>query len=284
MTTLYRVKLENTAKYFALASENFKPEKGDFVVVRRDFFYDAGKVVEIIDGDMSLVCDIRKMNEPPKIVRKIERADEVTLSANRERAQTHTPLVKKIVFDLKLAMKILNVMYSFDTKICMIQFSSESRVDFRELLKILASTLNCRIDLRQVSVRDETAAVSGLGCCGHEVCCSRFLSAFESINIQMAKDQDISLSSGGISGICGRLKCCLKFEHETYVELRKNMPQRGDQCCCKEGVGRVCDRNLLSRRVNLSLSDGNGGTKVSVFHNEDDEIRILQSGHNNQNN
>ena len=152
-------------------------------------------------------------------------------------------------------MKLINAHYAFDGKLLAIQFSAEGRVDFRELVKQLSAAFNTRIELRQIGVRDETAIVGGLSICGRPFCCCSFLTAFDSINVKMAKEQDLSLTPSTISGMCGRLKCCLKYEHEGYLELEKSMPRRGDCCECKEGRGHIIDRNLLTQRVVVQLDE-----------------------------
>lgn len=275
MTQLYQIRLENTSKYFAVAAANVMPIKGDHVAIRRDFFLDAGRIIGVTEGDVASITDTRKTGDVPSVVRVMTEADHAAAAESRIRAEKALPVIRQFIIDLQLGMKILNVIYSLDQKLCTIQFASENRVDFRELLKLLSTSLNSRIELRQVSVRDESAAVGGLGCCGQELCCSRFLNEFASINVKMAKDQDISLSSSNISGVCGRLKCCLKFEHETYLELQSDMPRRGDVCECKAGCGRVTDRNLLSRRVTINVDEGNGNFRYVHCNRDDEDLQVI---------
>ena len=130
-------------------------------------------------------------------------------------------------------------------------------MDFRELVKLLSQEFNTHIELRQIGVRDETAILGGIANCGRPLCCCQFLKDFASINVKMAKEQDLSLTPSTISGICGRLKCCLKYEHEGYLELEKTMPRRGELCECKEGRGRIVDRNLLTQKVTVQLGESN---------------------------
>jgi hypothetical protein len=174
------------------------------------------------------------------------------------------------VESLGLEMKLLNAHYSFDSKFITIQFTADGRVDFRELVKQLSQVLNARIELRQIGVRDETAIHGGLGVCGRELCCSAFLKEFASINVKMAKEQDLSLTMSSISGACGRLKCCLKYEHAGYMELEKTMPRRGAYCECEEGRGRIVDRNLLTQTVVVHLD--NSSRYISCPRSE---IRVM---------
>ena len=154
-------------------------------------------------------------------------------------------------------MKLINAHSSLDGKLMTIQFSAEGRVDFRELIKELTRARNYRIELRQIGVRDETGIYGGIGVCGQMLCCSRFLKEFNSINVKMAKEQDLSLTPATISGACGRLKCCLKYEHDGYTELAKGMPRKGEFCESPDGPGRISDRNLLTRKVFVTLENGN---------------------------
>jgi len=175
---------------------------------------------------------------------------------NVMRAKTALRTAHQHVERLKLPMKLLNAHYSFDCKLLSIQFTADGRVDFRQLVKDLSQALNTRIDLRQIGVRDETAIRGGIGICGRQLCCCSFLHDFKSINVRMAKEQDLSLTPSTISGACGRLKCCLKYEHEGYLDLEKTMPRRGDACECCEGRGRIIDRNLLTQKVVVELETG----------------------------
>ena len=143
--------------------------------------------------------------------------------------------------------------YSFDKRLATFQFTADGRIDFRQLVKDLSQSLNTRIELRQIGVRDETSVIGGFGVCGLELCCKKYLRKFESINVKMAKEQDLSLNPVNISGVCGRLKCCLKYEHEGYLELDKDMPRRGAFCECAEGIGKITDRNLLTQQVTVYI-------------------------------
>ena len=161
---------------------------------------------------------------------------------------------------------------------------ADGRVDFRELVKELSRAMSTRIELRQIGVRDESAISGGISVCGQPLCCCRFLREFNSINVKMAKDQDLSLTPSTISGVCGRLKCCLKFEHEGYVELEKTMPRRGEWCECDAGRGKVTDRNLLTQEVTLTTEGG--GTircKASELRTVPPENRPQKNQQNNKN-
>ena len=166
--------------------------------------------------------------------------------------------------------EVINAHYSLDGKLLTVQFSADGRVDFRELVKELSRALGTRIELRQIGVRDEAGIYGGIAVCGQELCCCRFLREFSSINVKMAKEQDLSLTPATISGVCGRLKCCLKYEHAGYQQLEKGMPRKGEYCDTPSGRGKVTDRNLLTGKVTVSFEGG------STAHFNADEITVLR--------
>ena len=252
MEYVYSLKLDNGARYDVRAAESLGLEAHDQCVVRKDFYQDFGEIVRkgtpLPEGGGS---------ELPGVIRKATVHDLSTANENAMRAKSALRTTQKFVEQLNLDMKLLNGHFSLDGKLLTIQFTAEGRVDFRELVKELSRALGARIELRQIGVRDETAIHGGISICGQELCCCRFLKEFSSINVRMAKDQDLSLTPSTISGVCGRLKCCLKYEHEGYIELEKTMPRRGDICESPEGKGRVCDRNLLTQSVTIQTEAGN---------------------------
>ena len=152
-----------------------------------------------------------------------------------------------------LDMKLVDVEYTFDNSKVIFYFTSDGRVDFRELVKDLASAFRMRIELRQIGVRDETKMMGGIGPCGRELCCHCFLDDFETVSIKMAKTQNLSLNPTKISGMCGRLMCCLQYENDTYLELRKGMPQPGDYIDTPDGKAVVDDVSILQNRIRSRL-------------------------------
>ena len=251
MERIYTIMLDNGASYQARGDETLELRRGDMCVVSREFFYDCGRV-----SAPGAVLEEDRGEEMPKIVRKADEQDLRAMEANRERNAQAMVHAQAQVEMLHLPMKLLNASYSLDGRQLTIQFTADGRVDFRELVKLLSHSMNTRIKLRQIGVRDESAIRGGIAVCGQVLCCSRFLKEFDSINVRMAKDQDLSLTPATISGVCGRLKCCLKFEHEGDVEMEKTMPRRGEWCECAAGCGRVCDRNMLTQEVTLAMEGG----------------------------
>ena len=271
MDIIYGILLDNGAGYNAKCDSSLGLRVGDFCVIRKDFYLDYGQIVKQYDSpppeppkppvseDGSAESQgstfASRKNEIHSIQRKATVVDQGKAHENRMRAKTALRITGQYVTKLGLPMKLINAHYSYDGKLITVQFSAEGRVDFRELVKLLSQEFNTHIELRQIGVRDETSILGGIANCGRPLCCCQFLKEFASINVKMAKEQDLSLTPSTISGICGRLKCCLKYEHEGYLELEKTMPRRGELCECKEGRGRIVDRNLLTQKVTVQLAD-----------------------------
>ena len=268
MDIIYTIRLDNGSKYLAKADETLAFKVNDWCVIHKDFFNDYGQVAKV--GEDNSLSKQTKEKEIPRIIRKATVHDKSMAHENEMRAKSALRSTQEAVDELKLEMKLLNVHFSLDKKLIVIQFTAEGRIDFRQLVKDLAKTFNARIELRQIGVRDETALKGGIGICGQQLCCNRFLKDFASINVRMAKDQDLSLTPSTISGFCGRLKCCLKYEHKGYLELEKTMPRRGDMCDCPGGRGKICDRNLLTQEVSVVLDDSG-----SCIHCACSEVQVV---------
>ncbi len=264
MNKVWIIKLENGASFEAYGSEELGLNRGDKCVFKRDFFED----IAVVGPALEAPSMTSRVEELPQILRKasaeeLAEADENALTA-KSSMQTAMEWIEK----LSLEMSLVNAHYSLDKKLLTIQFCADGRVDFRELVKELSRALSVRIELRQIGVRDETGIHGGIAMCGQVLCCSRFLKEFNSINVKMAKEQDLLLTPGTISGVCGRLKCCLKYEHEGYLELAKNMPHKGEFCETPSGRGKITDRNLLTGKVSVTFESGS----ISTF--SVDEITV----------
>ena len=294
MDIVYGIMLDNGSGYNARCDSSLGLHVGDFCVIRKDFYLDYGQIVKQFDAPppestpaAPVEDDQResggtvfsaKKNEIYSIQRKATVVDQGKAHENQMRAKTALRITGQYVERLGLPMKLINAHYSYDGKLITVQFSAEGRVDFRELVKLLSQEFNTHIELRQIGVRDETAILGGIANCGRPLCCCQFLKDFASINVKMAKEQDLSLTPSTISGICGRLKCCLKYEHEGYLELEKTMPRRGELCECKDGRGRVIDRNLLTQKVTIQLDDSTHtvvcpASEVSVVYLDKYKVR-----------
>ncbi|MFH0876679.1 MAG: stage 0 sporulation family protein [Candidatus Omnitrophota bacterium] len=191
-----------------------------------------------------------------KILRIATDADKKQIEDNRKKAREASVTCNQKIDEHKLDMKLVGAEYSFDRSKILFYFTSEGRVDFRNLVKDLAKIFKARIELRQIGVRDEAKMFGGFGPCGRELCCCRFLKDFEPVTIKMAKEQNLPLNPPKISGLCGRLMCCLSYEHKHYRELSKGLPREGERLETPEGRGKVISVNILKRVATVVLEDG----------------------------
>ena len=264
MNKVWILKLENGASFEAYGSEELGLNRGDKCVFMRDFFED----IAVVGPALEAPSMTSRVEELPLILRKASEEELAEAHENSLKAKSSMQTAMEWIEKLSLQMSLVNAHYSLDKKLLTIQFCADGRVDFRELVKELSRALSVRIELRQIGVRDETGIHGGIAMCGQVLCCSRFLKEFNSINVKMAKEQDLLLTPGTISGVCGRLKCCLKYEHEGYLELAKDMPHKGEFCETPSGKGKITDRNLLTRKVSVTFESGS----ISTF--SVDEITV----------
>ena len=244
------VRFKNVGKVYYFDSNNKKLEIDDFVVVETMNGLNCGRVVTIKKrvSDMNLTKDFKK------IVRKAEHKDLELLEKLKEKEVRAEKLFNEKIKKYQLEMKLIDVEYTFDGGKILFYFTADGRVDFRELVKELASILKTRIELRQVGVRDEAKSLGGLGICGKPFCCATFLDEFQPVSIKMAKEQGLSLNPVKISGTCGRLMCCLKFEQDAYSDLLKNSPKIGAIVETPKGRGTVIEQNLLMGTLKVRLN------------------------------
>ena len=189
------------------------------------------------------------------IVRKCSKKDLDNDEKNKKDSKAALKKCKELVEKNNLNMMILDASFTFDRSQLLITFLADNRVDFRKLAKDLANIYKTRIELRQVGVRDKAKEIGGYGCCGRELCCSKFLNDFDSVSINMAKNQNIALNPTKINGICGRLLCCLKYEDECYKECNKTMPKIGKKVETKDGVGKVISVDSLKQKYKVEVKD-----------------------------
>jgi len=209
--------------------------------------------------EVALVCErermVEKFKEPlGKVLRKITESDKARLKENEQKAHEALKSVFQKIEDHELQMKLTCVEYSFDRSKLFIYYTSETRVDFRELIKDLGHILKTRIQMVQIGVRDEAKMIGGIGSCGRRLCCQGFLKDFSSVTIDMAKEQDLSLNTAKLSGLCGRLMCCLAYEHESYKQCKKKLPAVGSKIETPSGPGTVVAINYLKEEVTVELS------------------------------
>jgi len=252
MMRVIQIRLREAGKvhYFRLSDLDIKADA--YCIVQSDRGQEYGQVV----SEPEHVPE-ENFEEPLKMVlRKITINDRYQINKNIRDGEEARRVCLEKIHQHRLPMKLVDVEYSFDRSKILFYFTSDGRVDFRDLVKDLARHFRSRIELRQIGVRDEAKMVGGLGCCGKPLCCATFLKSFEPINIRMAKEQHLSLNPNKISGVCGRLLCCLRYEHCNYVEMSKNLPHIGTTVSTPLGEGRVVDHETLQQKVRILLDDG----------------------------
>jgi cell fate regulator YaaT (PSP1 superfamily) len=203
-----------------------------------------------------------------QVIRIATPEDIATEKENKEKEKKAFDICQEAIAKHNLEMKLVDVEYTFDANKVIFYFTADGRVDFRELVKDLASIFKTRIELRQIGVRDEAKMLGGLGPCGRSLCCATFLGDFEPVSIKMAKEQNLSLNPTKISGICGRLMCCLKYEEDVYEAIKQEMPPIGIKVSTPSGDGIVVDTNILKRMVKVKLVEGDE-TDIKEFNLDD---------------
>jgi cell fate regulator YaaT (PSP1 superfamily) len=234
------------------------PQVGDYVIVEAERGQDYGQVIsepEDISGH-KIEAQLRR------VIRTASPQDLKQINENREKTKEAFETCSKKIEEHKLDMKLVEVDYSFDRSKIIFYFTAQGRVDFRNLVKDLARIFKARIELRQIGVRDEAKLFGGFGCCGRELCCARFLKDFEPVTIKMAKEQGLALNPPKLSGVCGRLMCCLSYEYKTYKELSKNLPREGDRINTSEGKGKVISVDILRRKAIVEV--GQEGRQIEI--------------------
>ena len=249
MVKVVGVRFKKAGKIYYFDPDGLDIEKEDYVIVETIRGIEFGHVIvgpkEVSEDEII----------PPlkKVVRKASEEDHSIHEMNMEKAKKAFSVCEEKIIEHGLSMKLIDVEYTFDNNKVIFYFTADGRVDFRELVRDLASIFKTRIELRQIGVRDEAKMIGGLGPCGRETCCHRFLGEFEPVSIKMAKDQSLSLNPTKISGLCGRLMCCLKFEHKTYEELLRNMPSVGTIVLTPYGKGTVVETFTLAQMLKVRV-------------------------------
>ncbi len=246
------VSFRHNPRVYSFAVQGARLSIGDQVLVRSEKGVDLGEVMEI----KGRISDERAEELMP-VVRKATAEDLEHICEQQERERRALEICAEKIEKHGLPMKLVGAVLSFDNTRLLFFFSADGRVDFRELVRDLASTFRLRIELRQIGVRDEAKLLGGLGPCGRRLCCKTFMRDFEPVGIRVAKDQGLALNPNKISGLCDRLMCCLLFEHENYLDARERLPERGDRVITPQGPGRVSDVALLREKVTVELEEGN---------------------------
>ena len=259
MVTVIGVRFRTAGKIYYFSPGKLEIKNGDHVIVETARGIEYGHVVL---GNRDV--EDNKVVQPLKaVIRMANKEDIAREEANRKKEKDAFKICQEKIRKHKLEMKLIDVEYTFDNNKILFYFTADGRIDFRELVKDLASVFKTRIELRQVGVRDETKIVGGIGICGRALCCHSYLSEFIPVSIKMAKEQNLSLNPTKISGVCGRLMCCLKNEEETYEYLNSRLPNVGDYVTTDDGLkGEVHSVSVLRQLV-----------KVIVITKDEKEIR-----------
>ena len=242
MTEVISVKFKEGGKAYYFDPAGMNPELGDRIIVEMQTGKEMGTVSETNHtvSDDCIVPPLRKM------LRIANEKDFKKVEENKKKAEEAFTVCEDMVLKHKLEMKLVDVEYSFDCSRIVFFFTADGRVDFRELVKDLAAYFHTRIELRQIGVRDEAKMLGGIGICGQPYCCKRFLNDFQTVSIKMAKEQGLSLNPTKVSGSCGRLMCCLKYEQDAYEYLNTITPQIGSTIKTPEGNATVIDANRIT--------------------------------------
>ena len=252
MIEVIGVRFKKAGKIYYFGPNGIEIKKGQNVIVETARGIEFGECV----------IGIRKISEedivaPLKSVLRLATEEDINKHKENKAKETEAfEICVKKIEEHNLVMKLIDVEYTFDNNKVIFYFTADGRVDFRELVKDLATIFKTRIELRQIGVRDEAKMLGGLGPCGRPMCCSSFLGDFTSVSIKMAKEQNLSLNPTKISGICGRLMCCLNYEQSTYEDIRKRLPKVGSVVQTEDGKGEVVSNNTVKEAVKVKLRKG----------------------------
>ena len=245
------INFREAGKIYYFAPGKLKLSVGDRVIVETSRGVEIGTV-----KTANQLVPLSKIVSPLKEITRVATREDLIKDEKNKQAEMDAAIIcKKKIENHGLDMSLVAAEYTFDNSKLIFYFTCETRVDFRELVKDLASTFRTRIELRQIGIRDEAKMMGGLGICGRKFCCAGFLSDFVQVSIKMAKEQNFSLNSAKVSGACGRLMCCLRYEHETYEEAIKRTPPVGATVKTGDGVGVVVETKPLAAEIKVKLSD-----------------------------
>ena len=270
MTTVISVRFRSGCKTYYFDPKDLTVEAGQDVIVETA---QGPEFAQCCEGNHA-VPDEQVVPPLRAVLRIATDNDRHTAAYNRSREKDAFDICQKKILQHKLEMKLVRVECSFDGSKILFFFTADGRVDFRELVKDLAGVFRARIELRQIGVRDEAKMLGGLGICGRPFCCSQFMDEFLPVSIKMAKTQSLSLNPTKISGTCGRLMCCLKYEQDAYEDAIKRMPKNDSFVLTPDGTGNVSDINVLKETVNVRLDDRPEGARC--YHNC--EVCVLRNG------
>jgi len=271
MAEVVGVRFKNVGKVYYFDPQGLQPAKNSRVIVETARGIECGEVA-MTNRE---VPDETVVHPLKKVLRCATEEDLAVLESNREKEKKASQICQQKIAEHKLEMKLVDVEYTFDNNKILFYFTADGRIDFRDLVKDLASVFRTRIELRQIGVRDEAKMLGGLGICGNPFCCSTFLGEFQPVSIRMAKEQGLSLNPTKISGTCGRLMCCLKYEQEAYEDLIRTTPRVGTLVSTPDGKGVITEVSLLTGMLKIRL-EKNDDNSINVYHKDD--VRVLRDG------
>ncbi len=268
MIKVVGVRFRTAGKIYFFDPLKLDIKKGDHVIVETSRGIEYGTVV----GEIKEVEDDKVIQPLKPVIRIASKKDNEQEVANKLKEKDAFNICLEKIKKHELDMKLVDAEYTFDNNKVLFYFTADGRIDFRELVKDLASVFKTRIELRQIGVRDETKIIGGIGICGRALCCHTHLPDFIPVSIKMAKEQNLSLNPAKISGVCGRLMCCLNHEEETYEELNRRLPNIGDIVTTEDGIkGEVQSINVLRQLVKI-IVDSNDGKEIVEY--EVDKLRF----------
>lgn len=269
MSEVIGVRFKEVGKVYYFDPDGQKLNKDDRVIVETARGVECG----IVATENREVSDDEIVKPLKKLLRIATKEDLKKVEENKVKEKNAFEICEKKILKHNLDMKLVDIEYTFDNSKILFYFTANGRVDFRELVKDLASVFHTRIELRQIGVRDESKMLGGLGICGRPFCCGSFLGDFQPVTVKMAKEQGLSLNPTKISGTCGRLMCCLKYEQNAYEHLLKITPKTGAIVDTPEGRGRVIDVNLLRGKLTIQLDKRMDAAPVTYFR---DEVKLIK--------
>ena len=273
MAEVIGVRFKEVGKVYYFDPLNNKLNTGDMVIVETARGLECGKV-----ATANKTISEEELAHPLKPLIRIATEEDIKhLEENRRKEKEAYKICEQKIAQHKLEMKLVSVEYTFDNSKILFYFTADGRVDFRMLVKDLASVFRTRIELRQIGVRDEAKILGGLGVCGKPFCCASFMGEFQPVSIKMAKEQGLSLSPVKISGTCGRLMCCLKNEHEAYTDLLKKTPKVGAIVSTPEGKGLVVENNLIAGTLKVKLNNTPPEAPAKLYTVK--ECKLLKDGY-----
>ena len=273
MAEVIGVRFKEVGKVYYFDPNNKKLNLGDTGIVETSRGVECG----VIAMENKVVNDDEIVHPLKKLIRKATKEDFKRLEDNKRKEKEAMKICEKKIADHGLEMKLVDVEYTFDNSKILFYFTADGRVDFRALVKDLASVFRTRIELRQIGVRDEAKMLGGLGVCGRPFCCSSYLGEFHPVSIKMAKEQGLSLSPTKISGTCGRLMCCLKYEQEAYTDLLKRTPKVGAIVKTPLGRGLVVENNLLTQTLKVKMDNTPDDAAPQTFKVR--QVRVVKDGY-----